>query len=358
MPLKMKIHAIPDPDGRNPALLLRGDWLIIEITDGKHAGFGEFSHSRDDEACQQMITHLFDVYVKDIDLDLEAIVKLTKGPFAQASSFVMATAISGLNQALTELVAKCENKPVWALFSERKHRSQMPVYATINRALTTRTLDDYREVVSQAVRQGFSAIKCAPFEKVKPEGDQIAQSQSGLVVLEFLRKNFPDLSIRIDFHERFHIDAFTAILPSIEAQGPHWLEAPIPLDSNYTHLKTLCQQKVALGELYFGHSGFAKLVEQGWADVIMPDVKHVGGFGPLLSVAQHFSTKAEVSPHNPSGPIATAASLQSAAIAPNVTSLEVPLILDQQRAYYLNRLQEGVLHIPDDAGWGVTDFQV
>ena len=55
MTLEIKCKRIPDPDGHNPALLLKGDWLIIEITDGHYCGYGESSHSRDDDACEKAI---------------------------------------------------------------------------------------------------------------------------------------------------------------------------------------------------------------------------------------------------------------------------------------------------------------
>jgi hypothetical protein len=55
MTLKIKITQIPDPDGHNPALLLKGDWLIVEITDGYYSGFGEASHSGNDDACEKTI---------------------------------------------------------------------------------------------------------------------------------------------------------------------------------------------------------------------------------------------------------------------------------------------------------------
>ena len=353
MALEIKTSHIPDPDGHNPALLLKGDWLIIEISDGHHSGYGEASHSRDDDACRKTILDLFESYVADIDLDVQGIEKLSHGAFSTAASFVTATAISGINQALLDLVAKREGKSVRGLFSNEDCRSRVPAYATINRALTTRTSDNYYETVSHAIRQGFRAIKCAPFEKVSTKGDQLAQSREGLSVLEYLRSNFPDLSIRIDFHERFHLRTFEQILPALEALSPYWLEAPIPIGPDYAELRPLSQTKMALGELYFGREGFNRILMNGWADVIMPDVKHVGGFGPLLDVVRHFSDTAEVSPHNPSGPVPCAASLHAAAISSNVTSVEVPLIIDDKRAYYLEWMDAGCLRIPEGPGWGV-----
>ena len=40
-PLTLRFRTIPDPDGWNPNLRLKGDWLVFEIGDGLLAGFGE-----------------------------------------------------------------------------------------------------------------------------------------------------------------------------------------------------------------------------------------------------------------------------------------------------------------------------
>jgi len=353
MTLDIKCTRIPDPDGHDTVLLLKGDWLIVEITDGHYIGYGESTHSRDDDVCEKTILKLFNTYVKDIDLSIQAIERLSQGPFSTADTFVVATAISGINQALYDLVAKREGKSVWRLFTNKECQLKIPVYATINRALTNRNLDNYGETVAHAVKQGFSAIKCAPFEMVNNDGDQVYQSEYGLSVLEFLRNNFPDLSIRIDFHERFHLQAFKQILPALDAMSPFWLEAPLPIGPDYSELKSLCQTTIALGELYFGRTGFSKIVENHWADVIMPDIKHVGGFSALADVTKYFAGKVEISPHNPSGPVSTVASMHIAAISPDVTSLEVPLIVDDKRAYYLEWMDNGYFHIPRNIGWGV-----
>jgi galactonate dehydratase len=358
MALEIKITTIPDPNGHNPALLLKGDWLIVEITDGHYSGYGEASHSRHDAACGKAILKLFQSHVIDIDPSVRAVEELSQGAFSAADSFVAATAISGLNQALYDIVAKREGTSVRGLFSDKDCRLRVPVYTTINRALTARTLEDYYETVAHAVNQGFKAIKCAPFEAVSRDGDQISQSEAGLSVLEFLRRNFPDLSIRIDFHERFHLHTFKEILPALEELSPFWLEAPIPIGPGYEELKPLCRTKTALGELYFGRHGFGRIAENKWADVIMPDVKHAGGFGPLLDITRHLSKQVEVSPHNPSGPVASAASLHAAALSPGISSLEIPLILDKPRAYYLEWINAGCLRIPEGPGWGVEPGEI
>ena len=112
--------------------------------------------------------------------------------------------------------------------------------------------------------------------------------------------------------------------------------------------------RVAAGELFWGRPRFARIVDNAWADVIMPDVKHVGGFGPLLDVLRMAEGRAEVSPHNPSGPISTAASLHAAAVHPDgVRSLEYAFDRTGSRRATGEQVEAGRLYLRDVPGWGI-----
>src|SRR5690606_24375722 len=162
--------------------------------------------------------------------------------------------------------------------------------------------------------------KCAPFEAVVGNGDLVEQSSAGLARLSRLRERFPDLGVRVDFHERFgsRPEDFLRILPELERLQLDWIEEPFPLGSVYDELRRSTRLRVAAGELFFGRARFEEIAARKWADVIMPDVKHVGGFGPLLDIMRRSRGAIEVSPHNPSGPISTAASLHASAVYPDV----------------------------------------
>jgi galactonate dehydratase len=87
----------------------------------------------------------------------------------------------------------------------------------------------------------------------------------------------------------------------------------------------------------------------------MPDVKHVGGFGPLLDVLKMGAGRIEISPHNPSGPISTAASLHAAAVNPElVRSLEYSFQRQRTRQSTGEVIEDGVLRLGDEPGWGVA----
>jgi galactonate dehydratase len=350
--LQLRSKRIPDPNGHDRNLLLKGDWIILEVSDGEVVGRGEASHSGDDRKCIESAHDLFSDYVQGLEPTVSTIQELELGPFASPTSFLEATAMSALNQALHELLAKRHAIPAWRLLVDRKRRDRVETYATINRALTDRTPEDYESVVRQAVRQGFRAVKCAPFEAVTRSGNQLEQSRQGLCLLKRLRERFPDLSIRVDFHERFRLAEFLEILPELEMLSLHWLEAPIPIGDDCRELMQARRTKIAMGELLFGIAGFRDIVEQRWADVIMPDVKHVGGFGALLRLARHYEGAIDVSPHNPSGPIASLAAAHVCTVQGNVGALELPLITDPARAYYSAWLSDGFISLPSGAGWG------
>jgi galactonate dehydratase len=259
-----------------------------------------------------------------------------------------------LNQALYELLAKQQGVPVWRLFAERPLRTRLPVYVTINRVLKSRTVEDYSVALARVRASGFGEYKCAPFEKVTPSGDQLSECRAGLATLGEVRRRFPELSLRVDFHKRFRPEIFLSVLPELNRLDPVWIEEPCPPGGHYAEIRRRASCKVAAGELFFGVEKFEELARNGWVDVIMPDVKHVGGFGPLLEVCDMAAGYGvEVSPHNPAGPVATAASLHSAALRANVGCLELAFDPGGRRAKYGETFQKGQMVLGEAPGWGV-----
>ena len=151
----------------------------------------------------------------------------------------------------------------------------------------------------------------------------VEKAAAGLATLARLRERRPDLELRVDFHERFQPQDFFALVPQLERLQLDWIEEPFAVGPAYDELRKRTRLRISGGELFWGRRRFEEITEHRWCDVIMPDVKHVGGFGPLLDVLKMGAGRIEISPHNPSGPISTAASLHAAAVYPElVRSLE------------------------------------
>jgi galactonate dehydratase len=354
-PLSLGCRTISDPDGWHASLRLKGDWLVFEISDGVHAGFGEASHSRDDAACCRRAGELFSDFYTGFSLSMENLRAKEAEIATLEPDFVTATAFSGINQALYDLLAKRERVPVWRLFTDRTSLESVPLYTTINRALAERTHEEYLDLVGALVEQGFQTFKCAPFEQVDSVENAIAKSRAGFETLAILRDAFPDVRMRVDFHERFRPGDFYELLPELEVLGLDWIEEPFSMGPDYTELRARTDLTVAGGELFWGDRRFGEIADLAWVDVIMPDVKHVGGFGPLLRVFELAEDRVSVSPHNPSGPISTAASLHAAALFPErVDAIEYAFDRAGSRSGTGERVSRGRLYLPNRPGWGVA----
>ena len=351
MTASLVVETVHDPDGNRPELALKGDWLFASLTDGAHTGRGEASHSGDDAACGEAIVRYAGTLPELASIDLDRLREWHDEVDATVGDMVDATAVSALDQAVHDLVARRNEMPVWRLYRNQPARAGVPPYATINRALTSRDEEGYLSVIRRGLDAGWTSFKCAPFEAVRPGAEQVAEAEDGLDRLAAVRRAFPDLDLRVDLHERFAPESFLRILPRLDDLGLTWLEAPCRLGPVYEDIREAARTPIAAGELDFGLEPFAKILDRGWADVILPDVKHVGGIGPLLAVCElAHAAGVEVSPHNPSGPVATAATLQAAAVADGVVSVELAMRSDAPLA----QLDGGLLAISDDPGLGLA----
>jgi len=354
-PLTLSFRTIPDPDGWAESLRLKGDWLVFEIGDGVLAGFGEASHSNDDARCKQAAAALFEQHYRGFVPSLENLARKEREIAALEPDFVTATAFSGLNQAFYDLLAKREQVPVWKLFRGATSIEGLPLYTTINRAMRTRSAEEYSAVVGEARAQGFKTFKCAPFEAVDNAERAVEKAAAGIATLAMLRKQFPELALRVDFHERFQPQDFFAIVPELERLQLDWIEEPFAVGPSYDELRRQTRLRISGGELFWGRQRFEEITQRRWCDVIMPDVKHVGGFGPLLDVLKMGAGGIEISPHNPSGPISTAASLHAAAVYPElVRSLEYSFQRQPSRGATGEIVENGVLVLGEKPGWGVA----
>ena len=354
-PLTLTAATVSDPDGHHPALRLKGDWLVIAIGDGRHTGLGEISHSLDDHACLRRVRELFTSHVAARRPTRELFDELARGPFASAPDFLTATAISGLDQALHDLVAQREGVPVWQLFAAKPAQDSVPCYLSTNRALRQRAPADFVRVTDAALALGVAAVKLTPFEAVTPTGDQLAQAGEGFARLDAVRAAHPRVSLRVDCHERFTPENTATLLPRFARYKLTWLEEPCPPGPVLAELRAKAAMHFAVGELFFGDARFRELIEQRRADVIMPDAKHVGGFGPLVRVCRLAEKLGgQVSPHNPSGPVATYAAVHAAAVSAAVTSVELILTSEPRRQPGRELLADGRLRIPRTAGWGLS----
>jgi len=246
-----------------------------------------------------------------------------------------------------------------------KVRDSLPVYANINRATDPRTPDGFAAAARRAVREGFRAIKAAPFDGFPPAGSPVsvidAAVDAGIAAVVAMREAVgPEVQIMVDCHSFFDVERAVAVARRLEPQRLTWYEEPVAPErvDDTVAIKQRIGQRMAGGELLFGVAGFAPLVQRHAVDVIMPDVKHCGGLLELTRIAAAADAEGvAVAPHNPSGPISTAACVQVGAGMKNLNFLELQYGEVPWRGELLTppeRFVDGRITVPDKPGFGVA----
>ena len=277
---------------------------------------------------------------------------------------VPATAFSAIEQALWDLAGQALEVPTYVLLGG-KVRSGLPVYANINRATNPRTPDGFAAAATRAVADGFKTIKAAPFDGFPPPGspaDQIARAiDVGIDSVRAMRAAVgPSVGIMIDCHSFFDVEQSVAVADRLGPYDLTWYEEPVPPErvDDTVAIHRRIKQPMAGGEVLFGLSGFSPLVRRHAVDTIMPDVKHCGGLLEMTRIAAMAADEGVmVAPHNPSGPVSTAASVQVCAGMKNVNYLELQYGEVGWRSEVVvpvERFVDGTIEIPDRPGFGVA----
>ena len=111
------------------------------------------------------------------------------------------------------------------------------------------------------------------------------------------------------------------VMPRLAALNPYWIEAPVSERDleGWRRVRDATDARLAGGEMLVGLAAHRRFIEASGVDVIMGDVKYCGGIGALRDVAALADAYGiELAPHNPSGPVSTAATAHVAAAMPHV----------------------------------------
>ncbi len=305
----------------------RGNWLFVKLhaEDGT-VGIGESSHGRDDESVRDLIESLKPNLIGWNVFELES---FRQRFFRDSEGHAYHTAVSGIEHAMWDLVGKVLDVPSYQLLGG-KCRNRIRLYANINRATVDRSPQGFAKNAEQAVAEGFTAIKCAPFDGVSvsdiSKGTITSAIHQGVDRVRAIRTAIgPEIDLLVDCHSRFNPGLIIQTSKALDDLDLFWIEDPVPLNDldAVAHVSQSISMPIATGERLRTLIDFDRLLKHGRVDYILPDVKHVGGLLGLKKIATLAeTTNVKVTPHNPSGPVATAASVQCMASITNFGILE------------------------------------
>ena len=340
----------------------RGNWVFVKLyaEDGT-VGIGEASHGGDDARAQHIISTLEPTLVGWDPFQIE---RFRQRFYREAESHTYHTALSGIEQATWDLIGKTLGIPCYQLLGG-KCREKIRLYANINRATTDRSPAGFARNAERAVAEGFTAIKCAPFDDVAvaniSRGTLTPAIRLGIDRIRTIRAAIgADIDLMVDCHSRFNPGILIQVAKTLEDVHLFWLEDVVPLDNldAFAYASSAIGIPVATGERLRTLTDFDRLLTAAHVDYILPDVKHVGGISGLKKIATLAAARnISVTPHNPSGPVATAASVQCMASVPNFAILEYAWGEVDWRAAVVDppeTIVDGFIQVPSRTGLGVT----
>jgi galactonate dehydratase len=338
----------------------RGDWVFVCIhTDAGITGIGEASHSGNDALLLATLKYFESLVSGEDPCQIQSIrqrlARLDGGRISE-------TALSGVEQALWDILGQKLETPIHQLFGGAlNHR--LRVYANINRHVRDRSPEGFARAAEQAANEGFTAIKLAPFDElVKPDHVRSgpgAAWRPGVERVQAVRNAVGDaVEVAVDCHNRLDASEALIVADALMDCRLFWYEEPVQHRQvdDLAQITRTVSMPTASAESVFGIEGFAPFLSERVVDVLMPDVKHDGGLAETATIAAAARMRGlAVAPHNPAGPLATAATAQVISTAPNFYILEYAWGEVPWRSELLTpaeRIEDGFLVVSDLPGVG------
>ena len=270
---------------------------------------------------------------------------------------VLQSAVSAVNMAMWDIKAKAAGVPVYEMLGG-KVRDGVRMYANVWFA-GAKTADEFAAAAVKAKNMGITALKWDPFGKAYMYMEN-ADFRRSIEIVEAVRGAVGnDVDLLIEGHGRFDIATGIKIANALKPFEPYFFEEPTPPDC----LDALAQVHksspvpIAAGERLYSLTQMRDFLERGCADFVQPDISHCGGISAVKKMAAlceaHYVALA---PHNPSGPVANAATLHIAASTPGFRILEICLTDVSWRKELTNErvvFDRGNILIPTGVGLGL-----
>jgi galactonate dehydratase len=329
--------------------------LVKITTDSGIAGWSEIYNHGPDLAYPPLLDYYFD-QIRGMDPLRPTAVNqylLQSSRFPQGALGL--AGVAAIDHALWDICGKALDAPVYQLIGGAV-RDRVKVYAGLYNAPDVGELRETTAALHE--RFGITAFKISPYRR------DLHRTRYGLLVRELadyfgeIRATHPD---DFDFAFEAHaclwepwqaVELGAALAPN----QPLFLEEPIRPEyiPAWARIRSELKVPLATGECLYSPQEFLALLSAGGADIVQPDICVVGGLTQMIKIAAvadaHY---VPVTPHNPMGPLATAANVHFAAATTNFGILEYK-VDDTTWCPDPYLPMDGHFQLrPDRPGWGV-----
>lgn len=235
---------------------------------------------------------------------------------------VLQAAISAIDIALHDIKGKALGVPVYDLLGG-KHRDHIPTFASTSAAPGEEMIEQAKELRER----GWDVIRFFPAgadeNGIHEPRQSIADTAKWMVKA---REALGDRAVLgIDYHHRLSVAETASFCQKMPSGTLDFLEEPIRDETPeaYESLRTMVDVPFAIGEEFASKWQFLPYIERGIHQFNRIDVCNVGGITESMKVAgwseAHY---VDLMPHNPLGPICTAATIHVSAATANFAWLE------------------------------------
>jgi len=276
---------------------------------------------------------------------------------------VLTAAISAIDIALHDIVGKSLGVPVYQLLGG-KQRDFVPCFATTGAP----TLEKLIENANLLISNGWNVIRTTPASSRHTDDPNIFEPRESIAITaDWLTKLREVIGLGpvlgIDYHHRLSVAEAASFCQRMPSGTLDFLEEPIRDETSeaYESLRTMTDVPFAIGEEFSSKWAFLPYIERGITNFARIDVCNVGGLTESMKVASMAEAHyIDLMPHNPLGPICTAATVHLAAAVPNFAWLEVRVSPTENAGRYNDelfplqlKLEGDRFPVPDGPGLGI-----
>lgn len=273
------------------------------------------------------------------------------------------SALSAIDIALWDIAGKYYDAPIYELLGGRC-RDKLRTYAHVIGGST----DDLVAKCTECKQEGFTAIGHLSPLLDESRDRRYSETHAGLIaeaserVRRFREAVGNEVDLCIEIHRRLEPHQAIVLANEIEQYRPFFYEDPVRPD-NFDAMKNVADNTtipIATGERLQTLEEFAMLLRRDAVDYVRPDVCLTGGITASKKIAAAAEANyVDVVPHDPLGPVSTAACVQLGASIPNLALQEYPYRPENDQAPGESLLrdpfdwEDGYLLVPDGPGLGI-----
>jgi galactonate dehydratase len=310
------------------------NWVFVKVLTDQPGlfGWGEATLEWHTRAVVGAVQDLAQLVVGEDPRRIEHIWQMMyRQHFWHGNGIVRGTAISGIDVALWDILGKIHGVPCHKLWG-----GPVRDYVRLYCHLGGGRMEDFYgadpadarrfgDLASQAVAEGFTAFKAMAVPETMPLEGLRPLRYAEACVKAMRDAVGDDVDVMVDCHARPSPRMGIRFARALEPYGLYFLEEPCWPETveDIAAVQRAVSTPIATGERLVSQHAFREILERRACSVIQPDITHCGG----LSEARRIAAMAEcyrvaMAPHNPQGPVSTAASLEFGFATPSYVICE------------------------------------